>query len=56
MDEPHGSVIVVVPEDVFELVLIEGDEEHDGDAQGHPKQVEEQTHPLTAMLLSSAKN
>lgn len=45
----------IVPEDSFELVLVEGDEEHDGDAQRHAKQVEEQAHPLPAMLLSSGK-
>ena len=54
LDEPRGSVFVV-PEDIFELVLVEGDEEHDGNAQRHPKEVEEQTHPLAAMLLSSGK-
>ena len=45
----------LVPEDIFELVLVEGDEEHDGDAQRHAKQVEEQAYPLPAMLLSSGK-
>ena len=45
----------LVPEDIFELVLVEGDEQHDGDAQGHAKQVQEQAHPLPTMLLSSGK-
>ena len=52
MDEPRGSVFVV-PEDIFELVLVEGDEEHDGDPEGHAKQVEEEANPLPAMLLGS---
>ena len=46
----------LVPEDILELVLVEGDEEHDGDAQRHAKQVQQQAHPLAAMLLSSGKN
>ena len=45
----------LVPEDILELVLVEGDEEHDGDAQRHAKQVQQQAHPLAAMLLSSGK-
>ena len=46
----------LVPEDILELVLVEGDEEHDGDAQRHAKQVQQQAHPLAPMLLSSGKN
>ena len=45
----------LVPKDSFELVLVECDEEHDGDTQRHAKQVEEQANPLPAMLLSSGK-
>ena len=45
----------LVPEDILELVLVEGDEEHDGDAQRHAKQVQQQAHPLAAMLLSSGR-
>ena len=33
-------VMVVLAKDVLELVLVEGDEQHDGDAEGHPKKVE----------------
>ena len=47
--------MILVPEDTFELVLIEGDEEHDGDPETHAKQVEEEANPLPAMLLGSGQ-
>ena len=47
--------MILVPEDTFELVLVEGDEEHDGDPERHAKQVEEEANPLPAMLLGSGQ-
>ena len=47
--------MILVSEDTFELVLVEGDEEHDGDPEGHAKEMEEEANPLPAMLLGSGQ-
>ena len=33
----------------LEVVLVQGDEEHDEDPQGHPQALEEQPHPLVGV-------
>ena len=36
-------------EDSLEVVLVQGDEEHDEHPQGHPQTLEEQPHPLVGV-------
>ena len=50
MDTLHLTTMMItlqpILEHSLEVVLIQGDEEHDEHPQGHPQELEEQPHPL----------